>query len=567
MFLAPDGSPFWGGTYFPPESRYGRPGFPHVLREIARIWREERHKVLNNTAAIRNALTRLPGEPPATINTDILTEASLLLARNVDPVHGGLRGAPKFPQSPVFAFLWEVYLRARLPELRNAVLVTLRNMAEGGIYDHLGGGLCRYSVDGHWLVPHFEKMLYDNAQFISLLTRAWAQTRDALFEVRIDETAAFMLDQMTTADGAFASSYDADSEGEEGKYYVWTKTEIDRLLGGDAPLFNEIYGVTAGGNWEGHNILNRLTTAPSPDDRNQPLLARCRATLLAARLNRSPPALDDKVLTDWNGLAITALAEAALVLNRPHYLAAAAHAFDRILSLLAPHGKLHHAYRAGQLRGEATADDYANLISAALALYAATANAEYLHHAAALTDSLFASHWDTTRPGFYLASAATTDLFIRPRYGHDDATPNANATMIYNLAALAHLTGTSAHRSRAESILETHAAAALANPFAYPGILRSAIALLDPVQAISAAPQPSPEHLHLLQIFAASYGPSAVMGHVAAAQDLPPGHPAHAKAATAGPRLYICRGNTCAAPASSAADITQAIDLLGLARS
>ena len=218
MFIAPDGLPFWGGTYFPPESRYGRPSFNHVLNEISRIWNHERHKVESNGSALRQALQARPKPAePNELTLDTIAHAATLVAGAVDPQLGGLKGAPKFPQSPLFSFLWESAARNAQPQVWNAVTTTLTRMSQGGIFDHLGGGLSRYSVDARWLAPHFEKMLYDNAQYVDLLTRAWVATQDPLFRQRIDETIAFVIGSMTTAAGAFASSYDADSEGEEGR--------------------------------------------------------------------------------------------------------------------------------------------------------------------------------------------------------------------------------------------------------------------------------------------------------------------------------------------------------------
>jgi uncharacterized protein len=237
MFLTPDREPFWGGTYFPPESRYGRPGFRHVLLEISRIWREERHKATANSAALLTALKRPASQAgESKLSLDIVKQAAAAIANAVDPVHGGLRGAPKFPQAPIFNFLWAAGHRA-------PVLKTLERISLGGIYDHLGGGIARYSVDATWLVPHFEKMLYDNAQYVSLLSRAWLATGNGLFHQCTEETVGFLLRDMVTAGGAFASSYDADSEGEEGRFYVWRKSEVESVLP-DADAFCMAYGVT-----------------------------------------------------------------------------------------------------------------------------------------------------------------------------------------------------------------------------------------------------------------------------------------------------------------------------------
>ena len=232
MFLTPDALPFWGGTYFPPETRYGRPSFRHVLTEISRIWQQERDKVTNNAEAISAALQQPRYEAsPNQLSSAEIHQAADLIINATDPHYGGLKGAPKFPQAPIFSFLWEAYLRSRNEKARDAVLTTLTQISNGGIYDHLAGGIARYSTDHKWLAPHFEKMLYDNAQYVSLLTRAWLESEMPLFATRIAQTIEFVLREMTSKSGCFTSSYDADSEGEEGKYYVWDLAEIQDAAG------------------------------------------------------------------------------------------------------------------------------------------------------------------------------------------------------------------------------------------------------------------------------------------------------------------------------------------------
>ena len=261
MFLSPNAQPFWGGTYFPKDNRYGRPGFVKVLTEIARIHADDPQRVAHNSKAIREALLERRPEagPNARIDVAAISGIAKQLVKAVDPVHGGLQGAPKFPQYNVFWLLWQAGIRFDLPECREAVLVTLRNICQGGIYDHIGGGFARYSVDERWLVPHFEKMLYDNALLLMLLTEAWRETQEGLFSVRIAEVNNWLLREMRTTDGAFASSYDADSEGEEGKFYVWTPDEVREVLGeADASLICRILDITDGGNFEAKSIPNRL---------------------------------------------------------------------------------------------------------------------------------------------------------------------------------------------------------------------------------------------------------------------------------------------------------------------
>jgi len=565
MFLTPQAEPFWGGTYFPPESRYGRPGFKHVLSEIARIWKSERRKVHANSSALTAALN--PSETPpqsAEITPARLQEAAAAMLRAVDMDLGGLRGAPKFPQAPIFSFLWSIHEHWPSDAIAATVERTLTQICQGGIYDHLGGGMARYSVDAHWLVPHFEKMLYDNAQFVSLLMRCWLRGRNPLFQVRAEETVGFVLREMTTAGGAFAASYDADSEGKEGKFYVWTKSEIDSLLEPKlANLFCSVYGVTAEGNWEGHTILNRSHGLALRDEAIERNLAAARRILFAARSQRIHPGFDDKVLADWNGLMIAALAEAALVFGRGDWKEAAIRAMDRIMALLWRDDRLLHSYRAGQSRHEATAEGYANLIAAARALHTLTGSRHYIDTAEALARALIAHFWDDTTGSLFFSSDRADGLIARTRSVHDDAAPNANGIMLGNFAALHHLTGNRDYLVRAEAIAAVFSATALDNPFVAPSLLKNAVLLSRPVQLVLSGE--GGEELLLAAL--PDTGLDIIVQKIASPAELAADHPASAKAAAGGPaRLYVCRGQVCAAPAATPGEVGAALELLGLAR-
>ena len=313
MFLTPEGEPFWGGTYFPPESRYGRPGFPDVLRQMHAVYTEQREKITENTKAIKSALEKLSQPPevdgPITLSTTVLDQAATQLLRALDPVNGGLVGAPKFPQPSICEFLWRAHLRGGEKIFEHSVTLTLNRMCQGGIYDHLGGGFARYSTDEKWLVPHFEKMLYDNAQLVDLMTHVWRKTGSPLYAERIRETVDWTLREMLAEGDAFAASQDADSEGEEGRFYVWSEAEIDAHIE-NSSLFKGAYDVTPEGNWEGHNILNRSANPDPLDDAGEAALAAARDTLYKIRDKRIKPGWDDKVLADWNGLMIAALTNA-----------------------------------------------------------------------------------------------------------------------------------------------------------------------------------------------------------------------------------------------------------------
>ncbi|MBV9521553.1 MAG: thioredoxin domain-containing protein, partial [Alphaproteobacteria bacterium] len=431
IFLTPAGEPFWGGTYFPPEPRWGRPAFRQVLQALADAYRTDRAKVAGNAAALREALARLgraqsgPGIPIAAAD-----QVAERLLREVDPANGGIGGAPKFPQPAIFGLLWRAWKRTGNTAFRDAVTRTLDAMCAGGIYDHLGGGFARYATDARWLVPHFEKMLYDNAELIGLLCLVWPETRSALYAQRIAETIDWLAREMTLPEGGFCSSLDADSERQEGKFYVWTEAEIDSLLGARAALFKRHYDVSAHGNWEGRTILNRSSEPGPGDPATEGELAACRAILFRAREERVHPSLDDKVLADWNGLMIAALAEAAQIFERPDWLAMARDAFAFIAERMTDaSGRLFHSWRGGAARNPAVVEDYANLGRAALALFEATGEDSYLERAEAWTTILDRHYWDPKGGGYFTAADDTPALITRAKTANDAAVPSGNGTM------------------------------------------------------------------------------------------------------------------------------------------
>ena len=350
MFLTPDGEPFWGGTYFPKQSRYGKPAFVDVLREVSRVFREEPQSVDQNRTALmkRLAETATPSGK-VVIGPNELDRAAQQLGGLIDPAHGGIRGAPKFPQCMMLEFLWRAGQRTGEPRYFGAVELTLERICQGGIYDHLGGGFSRYSVDERWLVPHFEKMLYDNAQLLELLALAHGRSGNPLFKTRAQETVGWLAREMTTEGGAFCASLDADSEGEEGKFYVWSPEEIAHAIGQDeADFFAQHYDVTAEGNFEGHTILNRLARVPATAE-EETRLAALRRRLLAVRDKRIRPGLDDKVLADWNGMMIAALVYAGVHFDEPTWLQMAARAFLFIDGKMSKGDRLGHSWREERL--------------------------------------------------------------------------------------------------------------------------------------------------------------------------------------------------------------------------
>jgi len=550
MFLTPAGEPFWGGTYFPPESRYGRPGFPEVLETVARIWREDRARVVDNTTALKDALSRLatPARPEA-LSPAVVAETARRLSQAFDTVHGGFAGAPKFPQAPVLHLLWRQALATDAGAIRQAVLHTLVNICQGGIYDHLGGGFARYSVDALWLVPHFEKMLYDNAQLIALLSDAAADTKDPLFAARVAETVGWLEREMLVED-AFASSLDADSEGEEGKYYVWDAAEIDRLLGPDAAAFRLAYGVTDGGNWESRTILNRLHQAGLGAPEEEAALRASAGVLLAARGGRVRPGRDDKVLADWNGLTIGALARASAVFGRPDWLARAEAAFACVCRNMADGDRLAHSWRGGRRLELAFLDDYAQMAAAALSLFEHTAKPDYLERAVAWIARLDADYLDAAG-GYFQAPAQAEDLLVRPKNAQDGPTPAANGTLVAVLARLFALTGEDGYRVRAEQLVEVFSGEARRNPAVHCALLAGYALLARPVQVVIVGAADDPRFAELRRVALAAAVPDLIV-LAAPAGDLPDQHPAAGKGPVDGrPTAYVCPGRTCLPPVTT----------------
>ena len=561
MFLTSDAEPFWGGTYFPKDERYGRPAFIRVLNEVARIYRDEQDKVRQNADVLKDRLKpRQRGAGAAPPNEATLADLARRLVQAVDPVHGGIRGAPKFPQPQFFGLLWRAGLRFGLANPLEAVDLTLTHIAQGGIYDHLGGGFSRYSVDERWLVPHFEKMLYDNAQLIDMMTEAWRENKSPLYAQRIEETVGWLLREMVVEGGGFASSLDADSEGEEGKFYVWALAEIEEVLGAaDASVFPEIYDVTAGGNFEGHNILNRLNAIELRDAETESRLAAMRAKLLKRRATRVRPGFDDKVLADWNGLMIAALANVADAFNRAEWLDAAERAFEFVCTRMTSHGRLFHAYRNGEAKAPATANDYANMIKAALALANVTGKQSYVERAREWVDVLDRHYWASDLGGYYYVADDTGDLIVRPFSGQDEATPNANGVMVSNLVALYLWTGEERTLERAEAILSGFAGAMTENVLAHAGLLGAELDLLAPAHIVLIAPEGG-DVRPLSRALANVSLPGAVVQEVRAGEALPPSSPAHGKTAIDGkPTAYVCIGPQCSLPVTEPAALIETV--------
>jgi uncharacterized protein YyaL (SSP411 family) len=548
MFLTPDGTPFWGGTYFPPEPRWGRPSFRQILNAVADAYQTGDKSVATNGTTLKRALAAsaatTPGDAPG---PETLASVAHAYLRVTDPVHGGLRGAPRFPNAPIFRFLWQQARRTGEQELDEAVHLMLRRMSQGGIYDHLGGGYARYSTDAEWLAPHFEKMLYDNAQLLELLAFAHAASPDPLYAARATETVGWLIRDMAT-NGAFASAEDADSEGEEGKFYVWSHAEITALLGSSAPPFLTAYDVTPIGNWEGKTILRRVIEPG--DGPAEVALAAQRKILFAARTHRSRPGRDDKILADWNGLMIAALARAAAVFHQTAWLALAESAYKNLLALLTtPDGRLHHAWRDGTITASGLLDDQAAVARAALTLFEATGLPAYLADAESLAHAALAWFGDTDGSFFTTASDAPDVPAIRPRTAADNATPNANGLMAESFARLHHLTGDPVWRARAASVITAFSGAG-DKLTAQSTLLAAADLLENATTIVIAGDPPSPEAQALTAAALASPDPATIVLRAPQGTDLPPLHPAYGKSPPAGASAaaFRCQAGVCGAP-------------------
>ena len=556
VFLTPDLEPFFGGTYFPPEDRHGMPGFPRVLAAVADAYRNQREEVRAQghqlAAHLRQQLDVSPGKTDP--QRAQLEAAAARMARAYDPEHGGFGGAPKFPAPMTLEFLLRAWHQSGDPETLRMVTVTLDRMAEGGIYDQIGGGFARYSTDAHWLVPHFEKMLYDNALLAHCYLEAYRATGADRYARIARETLDFVLRELRGEDGGLASALDADSEGEEGRFYTWDHGEFMTVLleaGGldddAARSLADYWGVTPDGNWEGRSVLHvGGRAAPEPD-----LLDRGRAALFAARERRTRPGRDDKRLAAWNGLALRALGAASLVLGDVRF-ADAAEGLAAFLrgQLLREGDRLWRTARDGLAHTPAFAEDYANVADGLLAAYAALGVPKHLELAAALMHRAIAEFWDEASGTLFDTGPEHDRTVARPRSLIDSAVPSANAVAADVLLRLALLTGEPDHDRRARSILRAVAPALERQPSAFGRMLCAVDrALAEPLDAVVAGEPGDGLALALRRAVARPYAPDLVIAPLAPGSRLEAlplfdGKGTRDGAATA----YVCRGYACDEP-------------------
>ncbi|HWG45054.1 MAG TPA: thioredoxin domain-containing protein [Gemmataceae bacterium] len=525
VFLTPDLQPFTGGTYFPPDDRYGRPGFKRLLLHIVEVWTTRRADVNEAASQITGHLQdlgRLDTEE-GELDASLLRQAASGLSRSFDARNGGFGQAPKFLHSMDLRLLLRCWRRFDDPHALEMVRVTLDHMAMGGIYDHLGGGFARYSTDERWLVPHFEKMLYDNALLVPCYLETFQATGEPIYRETAEETLSWVLREMTSPDGPFYSTLDADSEGEEGKFYVWSAVEIEQILGkDDVELFNAVYGVEPEGNWEhGHNILHRVKTfaqyarlngLSETDLRGR--LDRCRRNLFEVRGKRIWPGRDEKTLTSWNGLMIGALAQAAQVLDRADYADAAARAADFILTRMrTPDGRLLRTWSAGsEPKLNAYLEDYSFLLDGLVSLYEATFAPRWIEAALDLAEMMIDQFWDTADGGFFYTGRNHEALIARGKDPHDNAIPSGNAMAVTALLRLVKLTGRMDLQEKAETTLRLYRGLLGSHPLAAGQMLLALDFHLGPVQEIAIVGDPSAEDTRrVLRIIRGAFQPHRVV--------------------------------------------------------
>ncbi|OUR80466.1 thioredoxin domain-containing protein [Alphaproteobacteria bacterium 46_93_T64] len=559
MFLNAKGDPFWGGTYFPKENSYGRPGFTNVLQTVSDIFKNEPEKVTKNRDILKAALKKhnatAEGDRPK-LTVEVLDRIADRYAEEADVEHGGIGSAPKFPQTYVLENLWRSYIRTGKENLAEIVVKALTQMSQGGIYDHLGGGYSRYSTDALWLAPHFEKMLYDNALILDLLVLVHAENKNELFRDRVYETVDWVFRDMIAENGALSATIDADSEGVEGKFYVWSEQELEEVLGTEAAQFAEIYGVEDEGNWEGTNILHRLNYATALDEETEAALLPLRQKLFEARSKRIHPELDTKVLTDWNGLMIASLAKAGQYFSEAHWVERAENAFSAITThSMQEDGRLYHSYRLGEAKHTGILDDYTNMSRAALTLYEITGRSFYLERAKNWIQILNTHFWDKTGGYFYTADDAEA-LIVRTKNAFDNAVPSGNGTVLEVLSKLHYLTGDREAFEKATDIVRAFSVELGRNFFPLATFLNNFETLVEGLQILIIGGRDEPATLELVSVLNEFSLPAKVVNILATSEDLPFDHPANGKNRKDNkPTVYICTGSVCSEPANNPMDL------------
>jgi hypothetical protein len=571
VFLTPDGAPFYGGTYYPPTDRHGMPSFKRILTAVSDAWRSKPAEIAQTVDALRDlyvASQPVAGEP---LSASLFDQAYQTMSRGYDEEHGGFGGAPKFPQTMSLEFLLSHWARRGTENALSMVEHSFLQMARGGMYDQVGGGFARYSVDNRWLVPHFEKMLYDNALLVRLGAHLWQATKNPEIRRIVAETIHWAEREMRSPERGFYSSLDADSEGHEGKFYVWDATELDAALGADAPVLRAYWGVTDGGNFEGKNILSVAAAdqralarqfAIAPDEL-EPIVMRAKETLYAVRAKRVWPARDDKILASWNGLMVRALAEAARAFGDESYRALAVDGARFLFDRLVRDGRVLRSFSGGRARIAGYLEDYASLGLAALAVYELTFDEQWLARARTLGEAMTTWFWDEGGGVFFDTSSDHETLITRPRDVYDNATPSGTSLATELLLRLAELFDDADARRRAERAVDSIAPAIARYPLAFGHLLASADMLVNGAVEIAIAGDPGDDAFRALdRVVSERYVPSLVLAGGAGSTEstiaLFRGRDAISGLATA----YVCRNYTCDLPASTATVLGEQLDRL-----
>ena len=569
VFLTPELKPFYTGTYFPPVQRYNMPAFRDVLAGIARAWQAEPEEIERVSGQVAGHLQQTLASDPSSgtaFSQDQLSAAAKALVESYDWGYGGWGMAPKFPQPMTIEFLLRRHMVGNEEALK-AALHVLKAMSRGGMYDVVGGGFSRYSVDNFWRVPHFEKMLYDNAQLARAYLHAWQITKDPQFKQIVTETLEFVARELTHPAGGFYSSLDADSEGEEGKFYGWALDEIRQVLGEDSELFEAAYGISERGNWEGKTVLQRALDDPSLAARFQMepgaipgKLAESHSKLLTARASRVRPGTDDKILTAWNGLMLATAAEASRAIDEPElqhkYLVMATRNADFLMDALRPEGKLKRSWRQGKSTNEVFLEDYAALILGLLELYQTDFQNKWFVFAQGLAEEMI-ELFEDPNGGFFDTSKEGEELLLRPKDLQDNATPSGNALACEALLKLAAFTDNGKYRDLAERSLGLVANYALRYPTSFARWLSAADFALANVKQIAVMYGSDLEEAQeLLRTVQSAYRPNVVV----AASGYPPGESAPAlllerplKAEK--PTVYVCEGFVCKMPVNEISEL------------
>lgn len=481
VFLTPDQKPFYVGTYFPVLDSYGRPGFGSLLRQLALAWKEKPHDVKKAAENFMETLQKAEKiTTPSKLEKSILDEAAINLMQIADNTFGGFGSAPKFPNASNLSFILRYSKISKISKFSEFVFKTLNKMSKGGIFDQIGGGFHRYSTDARWLVPHFEKMLYDNALLPIVYSEAYQITKDPFYLEVIQKTLNFVLREMTSPEGGFYSALDADSEGEEGKYYVWKKKEIQEILGKNADVFCLYYDVTDGGNFEGHTILNNNISASTvafnfgiSEDEVKKIISDSSVILLESRSHRIRPGLDDKILTSWNSLMISALARGYRVSDNNSYLEAAEKCISFIEKKLLSNSHLLRTYKNGQAKLRGYLEDYAYFINAIIDVFEINPDSRYLELAVNLANYLVDHFWDAQNNSFYFTADDHETLIIRPKNNYDLSMPSGNSVAANSLLRLYHLTQEKKFLDISLKTMESFSIMAAENPFGFGYLLNT----------------------------------------------------------------------------------------------